>query len=340
MKKVLYPLIIVVLYACHSGTKSETVSRPVKTDKVVVSADVSVEVLSGSVVSGVEANPSFSVPGLLSKVYVKEGEQVRKGQLIAEISSTDYQAAFIAAQSKYNQVNAEVQRVEELFKRGSVAKNEYEKAISGRQSIASLYETAKNQLSETKLYSPIDGTVQSIDAGLYQTTIPGVGVITIVNTSTLSVESNISSSMFVKRNNFKSFLGYSPYLKDSIPLKLSFILPKANNNQLYRLKLEIDSKYVKSLAPGMTLEIKLTVCNPAEKQELAVALPAVFNEDGKNFVWLVDTVALTVEKRLIVTGNLDKEGNITVLSGLNGNETVVSAGVHHLENGQRITVLE
>jgi RND family efflux transporter MFP subunit len=339
MKKILFPLIIVILYACHSGTNSETVSRPAKTGKVIVSADMSIEVLSGSVVSGVEANPSFSVPGLLSKVYVKEGEQVRKGQLIAEINSADYQAAFVAAQSKYDQVSAEVQRVEELFKRGSVAKNEYEKAISGRQSIASLYETAKNQLSDTKLYSPIDGIVQSIDAGLYQTTVPGVGVVTIVNTSTLSVESNISSSIFVKRNSFKSFLGYSPYLKDSIPLKLSFILPKANNNQLYRLKLEIDPKYVKSLAPGMTLEIKLTY-NPVEEQELAVALPAVFNEEGKNFVWLVDTATLTVEKRQIVTGNLNKEGNITVLSGLNGYETIVTAGVHHLENGQKITVLE
>jgi RND family efflux transporter MFP subunit len=332
-------LVFVALFACSGKTNDSNISRPIKTEKVLITFAASVDYISGEVSAGAEVTPSFAVSGLLTKMCVSEGSKVHKGQLLAEINATDYQAAFIAAESKYQQVNAEVARVEELYKHNSVSKNEYEKAISGRQSIASLYETAKNQLYSTKLYSPIDGIVQSIDAGMYQTTMPGVGVLTIVSIDALSVETNITSNMFIKRDNIASFEAYSQYTKEIIPLKLTFIAPKANNNQLYKVKLAVDKKYTKNLATGMTLQIKVSY-KPTLQQEISVVLPAVFNEDGKNYVWCVDTATFTAEKRQIVTGNLNKEGNIVVLDGLKEGETVITAGVHNIENGQKIRVLK
>ncbi|MDR1543933.1 MAG: efflux RND transporter periplasmic adaptor subunit [Prevotellaceae bacterium] len=329
----------ILFFCCSSDRKKIELIRPVKTGQVFLSASEPVDMLSGSVVAGSEASPSFTVPGLLKKIYVHEGEFVKTGALIAEIDAADYQSAAIAAESKYNQVNAEVGRVEELFKKNSVAKNEYEKAIAGRQSIASLYETTQNQLKATKLYAPISGIVQSIDAGLYQSVIPGVGVVTIVNTSTLSVQTNISSALLVKKNDFKSFVGYSNFVKEPVPLKLNYISPKANNNQLYKMLLDIDGKYLKNLAPGMSMEIKLTH-QASKKQEFSISLQAVFNENGKDFVWIVDAEKMTVSKREISTENLNKEGRIVVLDGLDGSETIVTAGVSKLEEGQKIRILQ
>ncbi|MDR2651290.1 MAG: biotin/lipoyl-binding protein, partial [Prevotellaceae bacterium] len=98
----------VLFLGCSSGSKTGEFVRPVKTGGVFMTAGEPVDVLSGSVVAGSEAAPSFTVPGLLKKIHVKEGGIVKEGELIAEIDAADYQAAATAAESKYKQVNAEV----------------------------------------------------------------------------------------------------------------------------------------------------------------------------------------------------------------------------------------
>jgi RND family efflux transporter MFP subunit len=328
-----------MFYGCGNDSKKDSFVRPVKVGNVFKAIEEPIDILSGTVVAGDEAKPSFAVPGLLTNIYVKEGAFVKAGTLIAEIDAADYKAAAEAATSKYQQVNAEVARVEELFKRNSVTKNEYEKAIAGRQSVSSIYQTAINQLKSTKLYAPISGIVQSIDAVKYQTIMPGIGVLTIINTENLLVETNIPSALFVKQNKFKSFLGHSIFTKDSIPMKIRYISPKANNNQLYRAVLDIDAKYLKNLAPGMTIEIKLTH-KASGKQEISVPLQSVFYDNSQEFVWIADLENLTVKKRRITTGSLNKDGKIVVEEGLNGDEKIIIAGVHKLREGQKIRILD
>ena len=332
-------IVVFVLFGCKNGQKTDDFVRPVKTGSVFKTVEEPIDILAGTVVAGNEAIPSFSVPGLLTKIYVKEGDYVKAGALVAELDATTYKSSADAATSKYQQVSAEVARVEELFTKGSVAKNEYEKAIDGKQSVTSLYQTAMNQLQSTKLYAPMSGIVQSIDAVKYQTIIPGMGVLTIVNTEKLSVETNIPSALFVRQSEFKSFYGYSNFTTEPIPMKIRYISPKANNNQLYKVVLDIDSKYLKNLAPGMSIEIKLTH-KASGKQEISVPLQAVFSENSKEYVWLVDTENLNVKKQEISTGALNKEGRMVITEGLNGDEKIVTAGVHKLHEGQKIKILE
>jgi len=332
-------ILVFVLFGCKNGHKNDDFVRPVKVGKVFKAVEEPIDILSGSVVAGNEAIPSFSVPGLLTNIYVKEGDFVKAGALVAELDATTYKSSAEAAASKYQQVSAEVARVEELFAKGSVAKNEYEKAIDGKQTVTSLYNTAMNQLKSTKLYAPVSGIVQSIDAIKYQTIIPGMGVLTIVNTDKLAVETNIPSALFVRQSEFKNFYGYTNFTTEPIPMKIRYISPKANNNQLYKVVLDIDSKYLKNLAPGMSIEIKLTH-KASGKQEISVPLQAVFNKDSKEYVWLVDTKSLIVKKQEISTGALNKDGRMIITAGLNGGENIVTAGVHKLHEGQKIKVLE
>jgi len=332
-------VVVFIFFGCKNGSENSDNIRPVKIGQVLKSVEEPTDMLSGIVVAGNEAIPSFTVSGLLTNIYVKEGDYVKAGTLIAELDASNYKSLAEAAKSKYEQVNSEVSRVEELFQKGSVAKNEYEKAISGRQSALSLYQTSTNQLQSTKLYAPVSGIVQSIDAVRYQTIMPGVGVLTIVNTEKLSVETNIPSALFVKQSEFKDFYGYSNFTNEPFPMKIRYISPKANNNQLYKVVLDIDPKYLKNLAPGMSIEIKLTR-KASEKQEISVPLQAVFNENSKEYVWVVDTAALTIKKQEISTTSLNKEGRMVVSCCLNGDEQIVTAGVHKLHEGQKIKILK
>lgn len=325
--------------SCNQQPNEQTEIRSVKANPVVVSSDTKTEILTGIVNAGIEASPAFRISGIIANIYIKEGDYVKEGDLIAELDPRDFQEAASAATSKYEQVNSEVERVVKLYERNSVAKNEYEKAISGRESVRAINETAQNQLKDTKLFSPISGYVQSVNFGLKQMVTPASGVANIVNTATLSVETNISAGLYIKRDQFASFVGHYDLFDEPIPLTLTYLSPKANNSQLYKIRLNIDPQKQQRLAPGMAMEIVLSYKNDT-KQEISVPLPSVFYEKGNEFVWVIDTTTMTVKKRQIETSTINKNGLLIINKGLTGNELIVTAGVSELVDNQKIKILQ
>ena len=104
---------------------------------------------------------SFRTAGQIAKILVKEGSHVRSGQLVATLDTKDYQLAVDAAQSQYNQLKDEVERMRKLHEANSLAGNDFEKATSGLEQLGIKLQNAKNQLSYTQLRAPVDGTIQN-----------------------------------------------------------------------------------------------------------------------------------------------------------------------------------
>jgi RND family efflux transporter MFP subunit len=137
-----------------------------------------VSVLAGGAVEGnVTALTSFEVSGRVSKVYVEEGQQVRKGQLLAELEPADYQHAYEAAAGQadvaraaeqkaksglrpeeleqariaYERAQDEYQRMKFLFDRKSLNANDFHKFEAAYLAAKQNYEMAKQGLrSEDK----------------------------------------------------------------------------------------------------------------------------------------------------------------------------------------------
>ena len=329
-------VLVLSLVSCATDKSDGTLIRPVKTGRVEMSVPMERTSLSGTVSAGMEAHPSFRRTGVIKSIYVREGEHVEKGQLLAELDTRDIEEASEAAKSKYEQVAAEVGRVEELYKRKSVAKNEYEKAISGLQTVTSLYETTQNQLADSKLYAPISGTVQTVSYAPNMTVTPVSGVVSIINTNELQIEGYISSSLFVKRDRFVRMVAYSAIMKDSIPLDISYISPKANNSQLYKVRFDLAPEYSRRLAPGMVVEISLYYRPASDADVMTVPMSSVFSHEGQPSVWCVDTATMTVGRKEIATAGLSEDGNVVVTGGLAGDEILVTAGVSMLREGDKV----
>ncbi len=328
--------LVLLIVSCTADKGGGETIRPVKTGRVEMSVPMERTSLSGTVSAGMEAHPSFRIAGVVKEIYVREGEHVEKGQLLAELDTRDIEEASAAAKSKYEQVAAEVGRVEELYKRKSVAKNEYEKAISGLQTVTSLYETTQNQLADSRLYAPISGTVQTVSVSPNMTVTPVSGVVSIINTNSLQIEGYISSSLYVRRDRFVRMVAYSALMKDSIPLEISYISPKANNNQLYKVRFDVAPEQSRRLAPGMVVEISLYYKTASDADVMSVPMSSVFACEGKPSVWCVDTATMTVVRREIGTKGLSDEGNVIVTSGLSGDEILVTAGVSMLHEGDKV----
>lgn len=329
------------LYGCAGQNKhKDEFIRKVKVEQVAVSDSLLQRSFPGILREAMELDLAFRVAGPILEIDVKEGDYVRKGQLIARIDPRDYEVQLQVAQAQYDQVVAEAQRVMELYERKSVAGNEYDKAVSGKKMASAQLENAKNQLNDTRLNAPFSGFVHTINYSEGEMIDAGMPVITLIDVSHYEVEVEIPASFYIRKDDFVSFSGIQKTVsKEEFPLKIAGYSKKADNNQLYKLQLVIDHAGDCELAPGMDIQVKIVYKNQLNGIML-VPLDAVFNRDGKTFVWIYHKDDGIVKSRNVETGKLDGEGRIEILAGLEPEEMVVTAGVNFLFENQRVELAE
>nr|MDE6543227.1 efflux RND transporter periplasmic adaptor subunit [Muribaculaceae bacterium] len=135
-------------------------------------------------------------------------------------------------------------------------------------------------------------------------------------------------------------------LLGNAPVELNFIslTPKADNNQLYQLKLGIASRDPR-LTSGMNLIVSVSndASVPADSVAVTafeVPLRSVFNNDGVTSVWVFNPSDSTVHATPVTVAGDGAKGTVTVVSGLSHGNEIVSGGVHSLVDGERVKVIE
>lgn len=150
---------LLLVCSCGSRQAVEEKVTSVRLFTVENSGTVSVQDFPGQVVAAEEVNLAFKVGGTLMHVYVEEGDKVKKGELVAEMDSRDYQVQLDATEAEYMRIKSEADRVIALYADSVSTADAYDKARYGLKQIAAKYENARNQLADTKIYAPFDGYV-------------------------------------------------------------------------------------------------------------------------------------------------------------------------------------
>lgn len=327
------------LVSCSSKKETEENIKSVKVSIVTNASKIEKIDLPGKVKEADEAKLSFRVAGSIYKLNAKEGQYVKKGDVIAEIDPRDYIVQLAVAKAQYEQVSAEVARVEEMFKRNNISANDYEKAIAGVRMAKAQFDNATNQLNDVKLKAPFNGHIQELFFKNHETVAAGMPVLSMVDISSLEIEVFLSSSLYLRKDNIKS-INYSMINNpDTIfPLEQIDITRKANSNSLYKMRL-LAAGNKSSIAPGMTVNVKLLL-EASSKATLLVPYPSVFEVSNKSFVWRYDSISKQVERVEVTIRTISNEGYAVVNGKLGVNDFVVSAGVHSLQDKQRVKIIK
>ena len=126
-----------MLMACGGSDKKndEVKVRSVMTVLPLNRQESVVKEFTGVVRENSTVNLSFRTAGQIARILVKEGAHVRRGQLLATLDTKDYQLAVDAAQTQYDQLSNEVERLRKLHEANSLPGNDYEKATSGLEQL-------------------------------------------------------------------------------------------------------------------------------------------------------------------------------------------------------------
>lgn len=335
MKKIMYTLAAAIALASCISEKKEVALHSVMTVQPSVVGGSELKQFAGQVKEQADVNLGFKTAGQILKIYVKEGQAVRKGQLLAQLDDKDYLLGVKAAEAQYNQLKNEVERLTKLYEKKSVSGNDYEKATAGLEQVSVNLENNMNKVKYTKLYAPASGIIQSVNFEVMEMVNAGTPVFNILYTGGMQVEVSIPTSVYLQRGNLKG--AYCSINGHSYTARLISIVPKADNTQLYKATFAID-KAGQDVVSGMNANVQLDINSGQERAGLSLPVNAVFEDGGKSYVWVVGKDSTVSRQEISIRGAGD-DGSVIVSSGLNGDETVVRAGVHALQDKEKVRII-
>ena len=308
------------------------------------------KIVESTVVKGkVEAKDSINIvpkaSGRVSEVLVSVGDNVKKGQVLVRLESSEIQAQLRQAQAglntartAYNNAKTNLQRTEELYNEGAVSLQQLEQArlnveSNNPQSAVANVELLQLQYDNTIIKSPIDGQVASCGAVVGE--MAGSGVIaTVVNMDAVVVKTDVTERRINDVAKGQEVLvdissaGVEPFTG-----VVTAIAPSAKlQTKTYPLEITIINKdHV--IKPGMFAEAKVST----KQKEDAIIIPveAIVDTNGVSSVFVVkDNIAHYVE---VETG-LNNGDYVEILSGVAAGDTVVTLGQHKLQDNDPVFV--
>ena len=240
--------------------------------------------LSGTVMSDDTKMVASRFMGFVKKVYVDEGDFVKKGELLYTIDSKEIdlaksqvelmiQQARLAVQmnqNMYNNVHLNYERYKRLYKKGMVAKYELENMELMEKNTKDMVKIAKKQLAQAKaklaevmhqyeylkLRAPNDAVVIQKNIKEGQIAIPGMPALIITSLDNLKVLVEISESNLDTVSIGKEVDVIIPSLNFKSRGKIASIIPASNPmTHKFKVKIKFDKKGNKKIIPGMYSEI-------------------------------------------------------------------------------------
>lgn len=349
MKRIYLFTIGVMLLVTSCGHKKEgdtTLIRPVKTASAS-SQSVIRKDFSGIVEAVEYVKLAFRVSGQVINLPVVEGQRVKKGQLIAAIDPRDISLQYAADKAAYETAAAQVERNKRLLGRQAISVQEYEISVANYQKAKSAYELSSNNMRDTKLTAPFDGSIEKRLVENYQRVNSGEGIVQLVNTQKLRIKFTVPDDYLyllrAKDVTFKVVFDTYPDMVFNAQLEEYLDISTAGTGIPVTITIE-DPAFNRSLydvKPGFTCKIKLAsdVAPFLEEKLVNIPLSAIFgeSENQKTYVWVVKDNK--VSKREVTVYSPTGEANALISAGIQPGETIVIAGVHQLVDGQTVKVI-
>jgi RND family efflux transporter MFP subunit len=361
-KRSLYrPLIfitIIVLNACSSEhqKKNNTNEKPVAVTVSTASTDGRSEILASGEVEAVQtANISTRLMGRITNIFVKAGDRVNKGQLLATVWSEDIKAKraqvdamIVEANSAYAAAQKDYDRFNSLYKQQSATAKEldnitlqYNSAKARVASVKQMRSEVNADLSYSNLIAPFSGIVTQKLSEVGSISNPGMPILTIEQDGVLQVSASVAESDISSihlggvahvqiRSIDKSFDG-----------KIIQIYPSSQFTAgQYPVKISIPAIEKKNIQTGMFASVSFPVKEISQKIYNVVLAPlsALVYRDGLTGIYTV-SANNTALLRWIRLGKTYGD-KVEVISGLSRDEKFISTSQSKLYNGVPVSVKE
>lgn len=280
--------------------------------------------------------------GILTNVYVKEGDKVRKGQILAKIDDGGLSQQLAQLKIQSDLAKTTFERQKRLWDQKIGSEIQFLQAKSSYDGQQESINQMQKQIAKTTVRAPFSGTID--DVIIEQGSVVSAGqsqLIRIVNLDDMYIETDVPERYVSSIVQGKKVEVLFPVLGKSLETKVEqaadFIDP---TNRTFKVKITIPNKD-KSVKPNLTARLKIN--DYTNEKALLVPLSIISeNANGEQYLYVVkdkNDAGEGVAKRVIITTGKTQGDVIEVLSGIKDGEEIIKEGARSVEGGQTVKVL-
>ncbi|MFA8451047.1 MAG: efflux RND transporter periplasmic adaptor subunit [Bacteroidales bacterium] len=295
--------------------------------------------VSGTLEAVKQAIISPETSGRIIKIQVQEGDQVKKGQVIAKLDDAVIQNTIAEVKSSLKLAKTVFDRQNRLWKKKIGSEIQFLEAKTQKEGLEQKLKTLNAQLNMTIVRSPLNGVIEK----LYQKTgefgSPAAPLAQVVNLSSFYLKADIPENYLpvIKRGtdveiNFPSFPGID--LKETIKRVGNVVDP---NNRSFEIELEFKNPDNK-LKANIIGEIKIN--DFSDKNSIVVPTKIIRNDPNGAFLYTAKaTDNKTIAQKTYIETGLSDGIHTLINSGLKQGDMIIIDGYANVSNGSNIKII-
>lgn len=294
---------------------------------------------NGNFAANQELNFLSENAGRVSAIYVKEGDRVSKGQVLARIDAEIINTDRETAEAAYQNALKDEARYQSSYQTGGVTQQQLDQAKLATRNAQLRLQASKRKLNDASIKSPINGIVNKkyIEVGAF-VTAQGTQLFELVDVSKLKLKVNVNESQVANlKLGDKIDIKSSVFPTEKFDGRITFIAPKADATLNFPIEIEVANNTKNSLKAGM---YGTAVFNfPQQAPTILIPRTSFVGSVSSNQVFVLDKTSNKAKVRNVTSGRILGE-NVEILDGLAAGETVIISGQINLAEGTEVTVVK
>ena len=284
--------------------------------------------------------PEYS--GVLTNVYVVEGQKVRKGEVLAKIDDGGLSQQLAQLKIQAELAKTTYERQQRLWDQKIGSEMQYLQAKSNYEAQDQAIAQLEQQVAKTVIRAPFSGTIDDVLTEQGSVVMPGqTELLRIINLDNMYIVTDVPEKYIANITRNKKVEVEFPVLGKKMDSKVrqvgNFINPA---NRTFKVEVSVPNKD-KSIKPNLTAKLRINDYS----NENALLIPQGIiseNADGEQYIYIVTDKAgndeAVAEKKIITTG-LTQGDYIEVINGLEVGNEIIQEGARSVNDGQTVKII-
>ena len=292
--------------------------------------------IKGTVDSRTTIDVAPQMGGRVTALHVANGQYVQKGTLLIELDAEALRRNIAEVETQLDFAKTMFEKQKRIYEQKAGSEVQYLQAKTNKEALERRLEALNEQLEMMRITAPTAGYVDNLSPAVGEMAMPGMPILTIVNTGDMRVIVDLAESYMKTIDEGDSVMITIPELSIELAARIGTVSRTVNAvNRTFRV--EIPLRDVPSnVRPNTTADVRIN--DITIDTTLSVPLASILREGNQQYVYQINDDG-TVNKRAITTG-LVSGGDVEVTSGIASGERVVVRGNQDVSDGDLVQVVE
>ena len=288
--------------------------------------------ITGSTIPVREVKIASEVQGKLVGLYIKNGDEVKAGQVIAALDASVYNVQLKSVEASIAKANLDLARYKNLVAMGGATPMQVESVQLQVNSLSAEKQQVLQQIEHMQIRAPFSGKIENVSVELGSFVSFGTVLSQLIDNSRLKLNVYLSEQQAFNLQPGAEVMITSVVLSQPRKGKITMISDKADASGKFLAEISFPNNDKKKLKAGLLVDVHFSV--DAIQTGLSVPVSALLNSAKGANVFVVNNGH--AQLRMIKTGIVTYE-KVEVTEGLSAGDQVIISGQLNLENGTAIS---